>query len=109
MRRLVYTNQDYYSDLLVIIQVVDDTDFANKIQSENILDSLSLRFYLTISRLQNKNLKITTESIYKIIHNINFITPSKKEIIKLKTKLLELKNLVQAEIEKEIQPELIAV
>ena len=99
-----YTNQNLYSDLLIILQVVDNLDYSEKDKVESVLDSLVVRFYQTNREIQSKILKSKTKQISELIRTILYLGINKRKVNLLKRNLHELLILVQAEIEKVNQP-----
>jgi|JI10StandDraft_1071094.scaffolds.fasta_scaffold209872_2 hypothetical protein len=104
--KIVYSNQSLYSDLLIILQTVDNLNHSDTQKTLNILDSLAVRFYNTSRDIQSKVLKSKTKAIAELIRTIIYLSNSKKKILVLKKNLHELLFLVQSEIEKEVQLDL---
>ena len=50
--KIVYSNQSLYSDLLIILQTVDNLNYSDTQKTLNILDSLAVRFYNTSRDIQ---------------------------------------------------------
>lgn len=104
MKRI--TNQNLFDVLMLYIMTIENTDSNSKTSIDGTFDLLFLnRDY--IRRIPTSSpAKIEVEKFTKSLNSITLKDQSYKNLTKLKNKIIELKNLVQSEIEKEVQSDL---
>ena len=107
-----YSNQKLYSDLSYLFLLVEQITFGDlfpfkyKTDNESIFNLiLQSEFCKNHNRVEQIFIR-SSKSLITAIENTDSEKPTRKDIIKLKTKLIELKFIVQSEIEKETQQNL---
>ena len=101
-----YSNQKLYSDLSYLFLLLEQISYDSKSDNESIFNLILQSEFVTNSNKVEQIFIRSSKNLVTTIYSTGKEEPSRKEIIKLKTKLIELKFIVQSEIEKEIQQNL---
>jgi len=105
--RYIISNQDLFNVLNVYLVKIENTDSSSKLSIDDTFDFFFLHREYVRKINSKSSLKVEIENFTKMLNSITFKNQSYKNLLKLKSKIIELKNLVQAEIEKQVQPDLI--
>lgn len=103
-----YTKQELFYDLAYLLQNIEQTDFSKDSEigrTFEILQNKELGKIISNSAINAKSKEIEVTIFNYFLLRSNKVSEA-KFVKNLKTKIIELKNLVQSEIEKEVQPDL---